>query len=116
MMTRTMAPTVYDIAARRMHHQERGHEHRAGRRVPGAGRPEAVAAMERAMDLFAIETGIDPVEVRRKNLLPRFTEPHTTPMGAVYDVGDFEGALDAVLERAELRGAAQGAATAAQSW
>src|SRR6266700_1450964 len=44
----------------------------------GAGRPEATAAVERAMDLFAAEIGVDPAEVRRKNLLPAFTEPHTT--------------------------------------
>ena len=48
----------------------------------GAGRPEATAAVERAMDLFAAEIGLDPAEVRRKNLLPPFTEPHTTAFGA----------------------------------
>jgi aerobic carbon-monoxide dehydrogenase large subunit len=36
----------------------------------GAGRPEATAAIERAMDLFAAEIGMDPVEVRRRNLIP----------------------------------------------
>ena len=44
----------------------------------GAGRPEATAAIERAIDLFAAEIGMDPAEVRRRNLLPAFTEPHTT--------------------------------------
>ena len=48
----------------------------------GAGRPEATAAIERAMDLFAAEIGADPAEVRAKNLLPPFTEPHTTAFGA----------------------------------
>ncbi len=43
----------------------------------GAGRPEATATLERAMDLFAAEIGMDPAEVRRMNLLPPFTEPHT---------------------------------------
>ncbi len=99
MMTRTMAPTVYDIARVECTTKSVVTNTAPVAAYRGAGRPEAVAAMERAMDLFAIETGIDPVEVRRKNLLPRFTEPHTTPMGAVYDVGNFEGALDAVLER-----------------
>ncbi len=42
----------------------------------GAGRPEAAAAVDRAMDLFADAAGVDPAEVRRKNLLPKFTEPH----------------------------------------
>jgi len=63
----------------------------------GAGRPEATAAIERAMDLFAAETGLDPAEVRRKNLLPAFTEPHTTAFGAVYDSGDYTAALEAAL-------------------
>ena len=66
----------------------------------GAGRPEATAAIERAMDLFAAEIGADPAEVRRKNLLPKFTEPHRTPFGATYDSGDYVAALDAVLEAA----------------
>jgi carbon-monoxide dehydrogenase large subunit len=72
----------------------------------GAGRPEATAAAERAMDLFAAEVGIDPAEVRRINLIPRFDEPHTTAIGQTYDVGDFEGALDRALDAAgytELR-------------
>jgi carbon-monoxide dehydrogenase large subunit len=66
----------------------------------GAGRPEATAAVERAMDLFAAETGLDPAEVRRKNLLPKFTEPHTTAFGAVYDSGDYAVALDLALAAA----------------
>src|SRR5262245_21227395 len=67
----------------------------------GAGRPEATAAVERAMDLFAIATGLDPAEVRRRNLIPKFDEPHTTAVGQTYDVGDYEGALDRVLQAAK---------------
>jgi len=63
----------------------------------GAGRPEATAAVERAIDLFAAEIGADPAEVRRKNLLPAFTEPHKTAFGAVYDTGDYAAALDKAL-------------------
>jgi len=63
----------------------------------GAGRPEATAAVERAIDLFAAEIGVDPAEVRRKNLLPAFTEPHKTAFGAVYDTGDYAAALDKAL-------------------
>jgi aerobic carbon-monoxide dehydrogenase large subunit len=72
----------------------------------GAGRPEASAALERAMDLFAAEIGADPAEVRRRNLLPPFTEPHRTKFGALYDTGDYAAALDKVLAAAgydELR-------------
>jgi carbon-monoxide dehydrogenase large subunit len=72
----------------------------------GAGRPEATAAIERAMDLFAAEVGLDPAEVRRRNLLRDVPWPHTTPAGATYDVGDYPKALERVLEAAgyeELR-------------
>ena len=72
----------------------------------GAGRPEATAAVERAMDLFAAEIGVDPAEVRRKNLLPAFSEPHQTAFGALYDSGDYVVALDKALAAAgyqELR-------------
>jgi aerobic carbon-monoxide dehydrogenase large subunit len=72
----------------------------------GAGRPEASAALERAIDLFAAEIGADPAEVRRRNLLPPFTEPHRTKFGALYDTGDYAAALDKVLAAAgydELR-------------
>ena len=67
----------------------------------GAGRPEATAAVERAMDMFAYEIGMDPAEVRRVNLIPKFMEPHTTAIGQTYDVGDFETALDKALEAAD---------------
>ena len=70
----------------------------------GAGRPEATALIERAMDLFAAEIGHDPVAVRRKNLIGKFDEPHTTAIGQVYDVGDYEGALDAVLRHGNYDG------------
>ena len=66
----------------------------------GAGRPEATAAIERAMDMFALEIGKDPVDVRRVNLIPKFLEPHTTAIGQTYDVGDFEVALDKALSAA----------------
>jgi aerobic carbon-monoxide dehydrogenase large subunit len=70
----------------------------------GAGRPEATAAIERAIDLFAAEIGADPAEVRRKNLLSRFTEPHKTAFGAVYDSGDYPAALDKALAAADYQG------------
>jgi aerobic carbon-monoxide dehydrogenase large subunit len=72
----------------------------------GAGRPEATAAIERAVDLFAAEIGMDPAEVRRINLVPKDKFPYTTPCGATYDTGDYVAALDKVLAGAgysELR-------------
>ena len=64
----------------------------------GAGRPEATVAIERMIDRFADEIGLDPAEVRRKNLVPRFTEPYTTGIGTTYDVGDYPLALQLALE------------------
>ncbi|MFV0258702.1 MAG: xanthine dehydrogenase family protein molybdopterin-binding subunit [Acidimicrobiales bacterium] len=66
----------------------------------GAGRPEATVAIERMIDRYAHEIGMDPVEVRRINLVPAFTEPYTTAVGTRYDTGDYAKALDAVLKAA----------------
>jgi carbon-monoxide dehydrogenase large subunit len=66
----------------------------------GAGRPEATAAVERAIDIFAAEIGMDPAQVRRINLVPPFDAPHPNGSGAVYDSGDYIGALDKVLTAA----------------
>jgi len=74
----------------------------------GAGRPEATAMLERAMDLLAAELGIDPVELRRRNLIGAEELPFTTATGASYDSGDYSGALAQLVERAgyaELRAA-----------
>ncbi len=72
----------------------------------GAGRPEAAAMLERAMDLLAAELDLDPAELRRRNLLSPAELPHDTPTGAAYDSGDYPGALALALETAgydELR-------------
>jgi carbon-monoxide dehydrogenase large subunit len=66
----------------------------------GAGRPEAAAAIERAIEVFAAAVGRDAVEVRRRNLVPRDAFPYTTPTGTTYDTGDYAGALDRVLAAA----------------
>lgn len=73
----------------------------------GAGRPEAAALIERAVDLLADELGTDPVEVRRKNLIPKDAFPYTTATGAHYDVGDYERALDESLRLADYHGLRQ---------
>ncbi|WP_219417206.1 xanthine dehydrogenase family protein molybdopterin-binding subunit [Pseudonocardia nigra] len=70
----------------------------------GAGRPEATAAVERAMDLFAAEAGVDPAEVRRRNYIRPEAFPFTTPSGATYDTGEYAKALDTVLDAAGYRG------------
>jgi aerobic carbon-monoxide dehydrogenase large subunit len=66
----------------------------------GAGRPEAAACVERAMDMLAQELAIDPVELRRKNLIPADAFPFTTATGITYDSGDYTAPLDRALELA----------------
>jgi carbon-monoxide dehydrogenase large subunit len=67
----------------------------------GAGRPEAAYMIERVMDLVASELGLDPVEVRLKNM-PESTEfPFTTATGLLYDSGNYHNALEKAQELAE---------------
>jgi len=68
----------------------------------GAGRPEATLSIERCMDLFASEVGLDPVEVRRRNLIQPDAFPVTTAVGTEYDSGDYETSLDMALEAAGI--------------
>ena len=72
----------------------------------GAGRPEATAAIERIVDVYAAEIGMDPAEIRRLNFVQPDAFPYTTPTGTGMDSGEYEKALDAVLDAvdyAELR-------------
>jgi aerobic carbon-monoxide dehydrogenase large subunit len=103
-LTSLMAVGPYDIA-----HVETAFQVAVTNTTPisayrGAGRPEATAAIERAMDLFAHEIGMDPAEVRRRNLVPSDRFPHQTPCGAHYDSGDYVGALDKALAGAGYPG------------
>lgn len=66
----------------------------------GAGRPEATSMIERLVDLAAAELEIDPVELRRRNMLRADEFPYATPTGALYDSGDYSASLDAALEAA----------------
>jgi len=70
----------------------------------GAGRPEATYFVERGLDMLARELGMDPAELRRKNFIPKDAFPYQTPMGAVYDSGDYEKALDAALKASDWDG------------
>ena len=67
----------------------------------GAGRPEATYLVERMVDRYAAEIGMDPVEVRRKNLIPPFEDGHEVATTVVYDSGNYEAALDRALELVE---------------
>ncbi len=64
----------------------------------GAGRPEATYLVERMVDRFAAEIGMDPAEVRRKNLIPPFEDGHEVATTVVYDSGNYEAGLDRALE------------------
>ena len=66
----------------------------------GAGRPEATVTLERIVDLAAAELGMDPAELRRRNLLAPDEFPLTTPTGANMDSGHYAGCLDLALEAA----------------
>ncbi|GAB2910670.1 xanthine dehydrogenase family protein molybdopterin-binding subunit [Rhodococcus aerolatus] len=105
-LTMMMAPGVYEIDT--VHSFARSVVTNTTSTAPyrGAGRPEATAAIERAMDLFAAEIGMDAAEVRRRNLVAPFGEPRPNGAGATYDCGDYVGALDRLLAGAgydELR-------------
>ena len=72
----------------------------------GAGRPEAAELLERMVDIAAAELGMDPVELRRRNLRPRFDAPVETAVGTTYDTGDYDAPLAEALRLAgydELR-------------
>jgi carbon-monoxide dehydrogenase large subunit len=66
----------------------------------GAGRPEATALVERAMNMLADELGMDPADVRRKNYIAPDDFPHQTVSGATYDSGEYRRALDQALDNA----------------
>lgn len=96
-LTQLMASGVYDIPGCGADYQAVVTTTTPIAAYRGAGRPEATAAIERAMDLFAGQIGMDPVEVRRRNLVPAQAFPYRTATGAVYDTGDYASALATVL-------------------
>jgi carbon-monoxide dehydrogenase large subunit len=99
-LTCLMAPGVYDIPA-----VQAGFRLAVTNATPvhayrGAGRPEATAAVERAVDMFAAAIDMDPAELRRRNLIAPDKFPFQTKTGALYDTGRYEEALDKVLQAA----------------
>jgi len=69
----------------------------------GAGRPEATFLLERMINLYAQKIGMDPVEVRKKNLIPKDKFPYTVATGITYDSGDYAGALDKALKLVDYK-------------
>ncbi|MEP7202732.1 MAG: xanthine dehydrogenase family protein molybdopterin-binding subunit [Ilumatobacteraceae bacterium] len=104
MMTQRMAPGVYNIPNCSFHGVSVATNKISVTAYRGAGRPEAALAIERAVDFYAAEIGIDPAEVRRRNFIPKFMDPYTTGIGTVYDVGDYDEALRRVLDAADYPG------------
>jgi aerobic carbon-monoxide dehydrogenase large subunit len=73
----------------------------------GAGRPEAAYIIERLVDRAARELKIDPVDLRRKNLIPSSAMPYQSPIQFKYDSGDFANVLKTATEHADYAGYAQ---------
>jgi carbon-monoxide dehydrogenase large subunit len=70
--------------------------------IRGAGRPEATYWIELCMDRLADELGMDRLELRRKNFIPKEEFPYETALGIVYDSGDYHGTLDRLLEKFDV--------------
>ena len=99
-LTMMMANATYDIPAIRTTLTEVFTNKTPTDAYRGAGRPEATYFVERGMDMLARELGMDPAELRRRNLIQPDQFPYTTQMGAIYDSGDYGKALDRALANA----------------
>ena len=110
-LTRLMASGVYAIPNIQVRFDSVATNTTPTAAVRGAGRPEATQLLERAMDLFAADVGLDPAEVRRRNFIAADQFPYTTAVGATYDVGGLppgagHGSGDGRLRRAARRAGA----------
>jgi carbon-monoxide dehydrogenase large subunit len=102
-MTRQMAPGVYAIPKVECSSRAILTNTMPTVAYRGAGRPEATSAMERAVDCFAAEIGLDPADVRRRNFIPADAFPFMTAVGTEYDSGDYQRAFELALEIAGYR-------------
>lgn len=80
----------------------------------GAGRPEAIYVLERAIDYAARALGVDALELRRKNFIPADQFPYTSVTGELYDVGDFHKVLTRTEQEADIAGFATRKAASAK--
>jgi carbon-monoxide dehydrogenase large subunit len=71
----------------------------------GAGRPEASTCLERIIEIAAQETGIDPIALRRRNMIPPASLPYKTALTYTYDSGEFEKTMDMALALGDYKGA-----------
>jgi carbon-monoxide dehydrogenase large subunit len=97
-------PQAYDIQT--MHIMSQGLFTNTSQSGPyrGAGRPEAAYFMERLIEHAAREIGVDPAEIRRRNLIPPGKLPYATPTLWNYDSGEFVRLLDKCIELSDLKG------------
>jgi len=102
-LTMLMANATYDIPAIRTTLTEVFTNKTPTDAYRGAGRPEATYFVERAMDMLARALNMDPADLRRKNFIQPHQFPFKTQMGAVYDSGDYEKALDLALKTADWK-------------
>ncbi|MCW5771706.1 MAG: xanthine dehydrogenase family protein molybdopterin-binding subunit [Rhodospirillaceae bacterium] len=70
----------------------------------GAGRPEAAYLLERIVDAAARETGLSPDEIRRRNFIPPQAMPYKTPLGDVFDSGEFTACMEKAMALADWAG------------
>jgi carbon-monoxide dehydrogenase large subunit len=97
-VTPTVFPTVYDVPNVAIDSEVVTTNKPPWQGIRGYGKETANVVMERAVDLISAELGMDPVEVRRRNLVPKGGFPHRLPSGLNVDSGDYEGALDQLGE------------------
>ena len=97
-------PEAYDIQT--LHIMSQGLFTNTSQSGPyrGAGRPEAAYFMERLIEQAAREIGIDPAEIRRRNLIPPSKLPYATPTLWNYDSGEFTRLMDKCIERSDAKG------------
>src|SRR5689334_16320573 len=100
-LTQMMANATYNIPALRTTLTEVFTNKTPTDAYRGAGRPEATYFVERAMDMLARELKMDPGELRRKNFIQPDQFPFTTQVGAIYDSGNYENALNVALKAAQ---------------
>ncbi len=101
---RAMASNIYKVPAIHGHHKLMLTNLTPTCPYRGAGRPNVTYLWERLVDEAARVTGIDRIELRRRNVIPKDEFPYKTPTGSVYDSGDPAGLLDAALAAADWKG------------
>lgn len=100
----TIATGIYDIPACKFRIRGTYTHTVATDAYRGAGRPEAIYALERLVDRCALDLGLTPDEIRRRNALKPEQMPYTTPFGRMYDTGEFMGHMDSCMEASDWDG------------